>query len=54
MDLSDDDINRDEFPNGIKVTFACNIGYERVAGSRAITCTNGAWSELSLQCDSKY
>ncbi|CAN9515664.1 unnamed protein product [Ophioblennius macclurei] len=52
MDLKDNDINLQSFPDGIKVTFACNIGY-RPTGSASITCTAGSWSVLRLTCEKK-
>nr|XP_040048940.1 complement receptor type 1-like isoform X10 [Gasterosteus aculeatus aculeatus] len=40
------------FPNGTKVSFECNVGYNP-AGSPSITCTNGTWSPVKLTCERK-
>jgi len=54
MDLKGDDILLQTFPDGIKVTFACDVGYESVGGSASITCTAGAWSPVRMTCESEY
>ncbi|KAL6119490.1 cd46 [Pungitius sinensis] len=41
------------FPNGIKVSFECNVGYQSAGGSSSITCTNGTWSPVKLKCEKK-
>ncbi|XP_074514636.1 membrane cofactor protein-like [Sebastes fasciatus] len=48
MTLNDD---LPTYPDGTKVTFACNAGYVAVGGSAAITCTAGSWSTLRMKCD---
>ncbi|KAL3059438.1 hypothetical protein OYC64_014113 [Pagothenia borchgrevinki] len=53
MDLKGDDILLQTFPDGIKVTFACNVGYQSVGGSASITCTAAAWSPLRMTCERK-
>ncbi|XP_037335629.2 membrane cofactor protein-like isoform X3 [Pungitius pungitius] len=41
------------FPNGTKVSFECNVGYQSAGGSSSITCTNGIWSPVKLKCEKK-
>ncbi|XP_042347014.1 regulator of complement activation group 2 gene 1 [Plectropomus leopardus] len=50
MVLGDDHILLQTFPDGTKVTFACEVGYESAGGSPSITCTAGSWSPLRLTC----
>lgn len=54
MNLKDDDILLQAFPDGIKVTFVCDIGYISAGGSGVITCKAGEWSPIMLKCESKY
>lgn len=54
MDLKGEDILLQAFPDGTKVTFACNIGYTSAGGSAVITCTAGSWSPVRLICESEY
>lgn len=54
MNLKDDYILLTEFPDGITVYFACNVGYVTAGGSPKITCVKGNWSALTLKCQSKY
>lgn len=54
MVLNDDSILLQTFPNGNKVTFVCEVGYETAGGSGTITCEGGNWSPVRLKCESKY
>ncbi|XP_075953918.1 C4b-binding protein alpha chain-like isoform X8 [Anarhichas minor] len=51
MGLKGNDILLQTFPNGLKVSFACDIGYITKGGSSVITCTNGSWSRVNLKCE---
>ncbi|KAK1898168.1 Membrane cofactor protein, partial [Dissostichus eleginoides] len=51
MGLKGDDILLETFPDGKKVTFACDVGYESVGGSASIICTAGNWSSLRMKCE---
>ncbi|XP_030588762.1 complement receptor type 1-like isoform X3 [Archocentrus centrarchus] len=51
MDLKGNNILLEEFPEGTKVTFACNPGYVSKGGSPSITCTTGNWSSLGMSCE---
>uniref|UniRef100_A0A3Q3JJR0 Sushi domain-containing protein n=1 Tax=Monopterus albus TaxID=43700 RepID=A0A3Q3JJR0_MONAL len=51
MDLKGNDINLNTFPSGTTVSFACNVGYTSKGGSPSITCTNGNWSAVKLECE---
>ncbi|XP_078111844.1 C4b-binding protein alpha chain-like isoform X4 [Sander vitreus] len=51
MRLKGEDILLQTFPEGLKVTFACNIGYVTAGGSPSITCTAGKWTTLKLTCE---
>ncbi|KAJ8370467.1 hypothetical protein SKAU_G00104950 [Synaphobranchus kaupii] len=42
-----------EYAEGSKVTYECIPGYVIQTGSSSITCSNGAWSDLSLTCQKK-
>ncbi|XP_041092081.1 membrane cofactor protein-like [Polyodon spathula] len=42
-----------EFPNGAKVVYSCEPGYQRTAGRPWITCHKTVWSELTLECEAK-
>nr|XP_020473416.1 complement component receptor 1-like protein isoform X2 [Monopterus albus] len=53
MDLKGNDINLNTFPSGTTVSFACNVGYTSKGGSPSITCTNGNWSAVKLECERK-
>ncbi|XP_041655850.1 sushi, von Willebrand factor type A, EGF and pentraxin domain-containing protein 1-like isoform X3 [Cheilinus undulatus] len=53
MVLRDKDIVLEEFPEGTRVGFTCEIGYEIIRGSIFSTCTAGKWSDVSLECDRK-
>ncbi|XP_031597814.2 membrane cofactor protein-like isoform X1 [Oreochromis aureus] len=53
MDVKGNDIFLTSFPDGITVTFACNIGYESAGGSPSVTCTAGSWSPVGLKCQRK-
>ncbi|XP_063736168.1 membrane cofactor protein-like isoform X3 [Eleginops maclovinus] len=52
MGLKGSDILLDVFLDGIKVNFACDVGYVS-EGSSAITCTAGTWSPLRMTCKRK-
>lgn len=54
MDLKDNAILLEKFPNGIEVAFVCNVGYRSAGGSAVITCSAGSWSPVTLRCESKY
>lgn len=54
MDLKGTDILLGVFPDGTKVTFACNVGYTSAGGSPVITCSGGVWSSVVLKCQSEY
>lgn len=54
MDTKDYYISFERFPEGIEVTFVCEVGYRSVGGSAVITCTAGSWSPLTLRCESEY
>ncbi|XP_018581224.1 membrane cofactor protein-like isoform X2 [Scleropages formosus] len=51
--LSNDDILKNSFPDGSSAAFSCAVGYVRTGGLTTVTCNNGAWSELTLQCTKK-
>ncbi|KAM6982006.1 C4b-binding protein alpha chain-like [Tautogolabrus adspersus] len=53
MNLKGNDILLQDFPDGTKVSFTCEVGYQSAGGSGAITCTAGNWSPLRLQCERK-
>ncbi|XP_068604173.1 C4b-binding protein alpha chain-like isoform X2 [Brachionichthys hirsutus] len=53
MDLKDNDILLEAFPDGTRVAFICNIGYTSAGGSGAATCTAGAWGPVTLKCERK-
>ncbi|XP_013878218.1 membrane cofactor protein isoform X3 [Austrofundulus limnaeus] len=53
MNLKGEAILQDSFPDGSKVSFACNPGYTSAGGSATITCTAGSWSTLRLVCERK-
>ncbi|XP_008412703.1 membrane cofactor protein-like isoform X1 [Poecilia reticulata] len=53
MDLRNDFITQQTFPDGGKVIFVCNPGYTPAGGSTSITCTAGTWSPVRLQCERK-
>uniref|UniRef100_A0A3Q3FTM4 Sushi domain-containing protein n=1 Tax=Labrus bergylta TaxID=56723 RepID=A0A3Q3FTM4_9LABR len=52
MNLKDSDIVLQEFPDGTKVTFTCEVGYQS-GGSGVSTCSAGNWSLVMLQCKRK-
>lgn len=54
MDLSSTHITKVTFPDGTRVRFTCDDGYEPVDGTGTITCTAGSWSSLTLKCDCEY
>ncbi|XP_033484292.2 sushi, von Willebrand factor type A, EGF and pentraxin domain-containing protein 1-like isoform X3 [Epinephelus lanceolatus] len=51
MNLKDKYILLDTFPDGTKVSFACDVGYMPAGGSASITCTAGSWSPVRLKCE---
>ncbi|XP_031700822.1 C4b-binding protein alpha chain-like isoform X1 [Anarrhichthys ocellatus] len=51
MGLKGSDILLKTFPNGLKVSFACDTGYITRGGSPIITCTDGSWSPVNLKCE---
>ncbi|XP_051913857.1 membrane cofactor protein-like isoform X2 [Hippocampus zosterae] len=51
MNLRDDDILKDIFPDGSKANLACAVGHVQTGGSLSITCTAGAWSPVTLECE---
>ncbi|XP_059188459.1 membrane cofactor protein-like isoform X3 [Centropristis striata] len=51
MSLKGDDILLQTFPDGTRVSFACDPGYVSAGGSASITCTAGTWSPVKLKCD---
>ncbi|XP_034075598.1 membrane cofactor protein-like isoform X2 [Gymnodraco acuticeps] len=53
MGLKGNDILLQSFPDGTKVTFACDVGYVTAGGSASITCTAGDWSSLRMTCKRK-
>ncbi|XP_070824070.1 C4b-binding protein alpha chain-like isoform X4 [Chaetodon trifascialis] len=53
MNLKDSDLLLETFPNGTKVSFACDVGFASAGGSPVITCTNGTWSPVKLKCERK-
>ncbi|XP_069382856.1 C4b-binding protein alpha chain-like isoform X3 [Paralichthys olivaceus] len=53
MSLKGDDILLDAFPEGAKVSFACDVGYASAGGSSTITCTQGGWSLVRMKCERK-
>ncbi|XP_068589035.1 complement component receptor 1-like protein isoform X2 [Cebidichthys violaceus] len=53
MGLKGADILLQTFPNGAKVSFACNVGYRSAGGSPSITCTDGSWSPVRLKCEKR-
>ncbi|XP_072224095.1 membrane cofactor protein-like isoform X2 [Leuresthes tenuis] len=53
MSLTDDYISYDTFPNGTRVRFSCNVGYTSAGGSPFITCSEGTWTAVKLNCERK-
>ncbi|XP_065817608.1 membrane cofactor protein isoform X15 [Labrus bergylta] len=53
MNLKGNDIVLQEFPDGTKVTFTCEVGYQSAGGSGVSTCSAGNWSPVRLQCERK-
>ncbi|XP_014910548.1 membrane cofactor protein-like isoform X3 [Poecilia latipinna] len=53
MNLRDDYITQQTFPDGSKVSFVCDHGYTSAGGSASITCTAGTWSTVRLRCERK-
>nr|XP_020482584.1 membrane cofactor protein-like isoform X1 [Labrus bergylta] len=55
MNLKGNDIVLQEFPDGTKVTFTCEVGYQSggSGGSGVSTCSAGNWSLVMLQCERK-
>ncbi|XP_014886794.1 complement factor H-like isoform X2 [Poecilia latipinna] len=50
MVLTDESLLRKDFPDGTKLTYKCNNGYEKESGSEIITCIGGNWTEPDLIC----
>ncbi|XP_051805151.1 membrane cofactor protein-like isoform X12 [Acanthochromis polyacanthus] len=53
MDLSDNDILLNTFPDGHKAYFRCDVGYTSAGGSKVIICSAGIWSPVLLKCERK-
>ncbi|KAM3618889.1 uncharacterized protein V6R79_026427 [Siganus canaliculatus] len=53
MGLKDTDILLQAFPNGLKVSLTCDVGYVSAGGSTSIICTDGTWSLVRLKCERK-
>ncbi|KAK9515167.1 hypothetical protein VZT92_025834 [Zoarces viviparus] len=53
MGLKGSDLLLQAFPNGVRVSFACDPGYTTKGGSSTITCTDGSWSPVNLKCEIK-
>ncbi|XP_070766492.1 membrane cofactor protein-like isoform X2 [Enoplosus armatus] len=51
MNLKDDDILLQTFPDGLQVSFTCEVGYMSVGGSAVITCMAGTWTPVRLKCE---
>ncbi|XP_049921039.1 regulator of complement activation group 2 gene 1 isoform X9 [Epinephelus moara] len=51
MNLKDEYILLDTFPDGTKVSFACAVGHVSAGGSASIICTAGSWSPVRLKCE---
>ncbi|XP_059189043.1 complement receptor type 2-like [Centropristis striata] len=51
MSLKGNDTLLQTFPNGTRVSFACDDGYVNAGGSASITCTNGSWSPVMVKCE---
>lgn len=54
MQLKDEYITQETFPDGSTVSFRCDSGYTPAGGSAVITCNAGVWSTVLLKCESKY
>ena len=52
--LIDDDILKEDFPEGISVTFKCSVGHTSNGGSGVTVCKAGNWTTLALTCKSEY
>ncbi|XP_056129305.1 sushi, von Willebrand factor type A, EGF and pentraxin domain-containing protein 1 isoform X2 [Lampris incognitus] len=48
--LTDETLLKNDFPEGIDITFECAHGFTREDGSGSVTCTGGQWTELTLAC----
>ncbi|XP_045912458.1 C4b-binding protein alpha chain-like isoform X3 [Micropterus dolomieu] len=53
MDLKGSDNLLQTFPNGTKVSFACDPGYVSAGGSAVITCNAGTWTPVRLKCEKR-
>lgn len=53
MQLKDDYITQETFPDGTTVSFRCDPGYTPAGGSARITCNAGEWSAVQLKCERK-
>ncbi|XP_028265541.1 membrane cofactor protein-like isoform X2 [Parambassis ranga] len=53
MNLHNDYILSQTFPDGLRVSLSCVVGYQPAAGSIYITCTAGTWSPVQLICEKR-
>uniref|UniRef100_A0A3Q2ZTL0 Regulator of complement activation group 2 gene 2 n=1 Tax=Kryptolebias marmoratus TaxID=37003 RepID=A0A3Q2ZTL0_KRYMA len=53
MNLREEFIGNNTFQDGSKVSFSCAKGYTPSKGAPTITCTDGSWSDLTLECEPK-
>ncbi|KAK2897245.1 hypothetical protein Q8A73_013625 [Channa argus] len=54
MNLRDEFILLETFPDGTKVYLTCEVGYAPAGGSTVITCSAGSWSRVTLRCERKH
>ncbi|XP_026223303.1 sushi, von Willebrand factor type A, EGF and pentraxin domain-containing protein 1-like isoform X2 [Anabas testudineus] len=53
MNVKENIFYLEKFPDGTKVSFACDVGYTSAAGSPVVTCAAGSWSPVTLRCKKK-
>ncbi|MEQ2277434.1 hypothetical protein XENORESO_002589, partial [Xenotaenia resolanae] len=53
IDLSDEALLKNDFPEGSEVTLECGNGYEKQSGSGIINCVDKKWTEPDLVCTKK-
>ncbi|MED6279901.1 hypothetical protein CHARACLAT_005579 [Characodon lateralis] len=53
IDLSDETLLKNDFPEGSEATLECGNGYEKKSGSGIIKCIDKKWTEPDLVCKKK-
>ncbi|KAM9830249.1 membrane cofactor protein-like isoform 2-T3 [Syngnathus typhle] len=48
--LNDEDLLKDTFPDGSKANLVCAVGHQWTGGVKYVTCTDGVWSPVTIQC----